>query len=74
MERDISPIAVALESFSDSQTACRIILVGSMKPCSLSKYFKFVLHTQFSWKLVQWIPRTEIERADFISSLVDIDE
>jgi hypothetical protein len=61
--------------FSDSQTACKIIQMGSMrKDLHTIALNIFQLCTANSIELeIQWIPRTEIDQADFISRIRDID-
>ncbi len=86
--RELKVIEFALESFlplikslytkwfSDSQTACKIISVGSTRPDLHNIAMKiFQICASHAIQLeMQCIPRTEIERADFISRLVDIDD
>ena len=86
--RELAAIVFALESFApilkgslvkwftDSQTAARIIEVGSMKLDLHRLAFKiFQSCAEHSIRLeVQWIPRTENEKADYISRLVDFDD
>ena len=62
--------------FTDSQTAARIIEVGSMKldlHRLAIKIFQFCAERSIRLE-VQWIPRTENEKADYISRLVDFDD
>ena len=62
--------------FSDSQTACKIIQVGSMRSelhTIAVEIFQFCANNDIELEL-QWIPRTEIERADYISRIIDIDD
>ena len=86
--RELAAIVFALESFApilegslvkwftDSQTAARIIEVGSMK-LNLHrlaiKIFQFCAEHSIRLE-VHWIPRTENEKADYISRLVDFDD
>ena len=86
--RELSAIEFALESFlsmlkgsyikwfSDSQTACRIVQVGSMrKDLHIIAIRIFQLCVDHHIELdIQWIPRTEIEKADYISRMIDIDD
>ena len=61
--------------FTDSQTAARIIEVGSMKldlHRLTTKIFQFCAAHSIRLE-VQWIPRTENEKADYISRLIDFD-
>ena len=62
--------------FSDSQTACKIIQVGSMRSdlhTIAVQIFQFCANNDIELEL-QWIPRTEIERADYISRIINIDD
>ena len=61
--------------FSDSQSACRIIQVGSMRSILHAialEIFHFCAYNGIELEL-QWIPRSEIERADYISRIIDLD-
>lgn len=86
--RELKAIEFALQSFlylvkgayvkwfSDSQTACKIIPVGSMRP-DLHAIALSIFHICAQNEVhldVQWIPRTQIDRADFISRFIDIDD
>ena len=86
--RELAAIVFALESFApilegslvkwftDSQTAAKIIEVGSMKldlHRLAIKVFQFCAEHSIRLE-VQWIPRTENEKADYISRLVDFDD
>ena len=86
--RELAAIYFSLESFAlilegslikwftDSQTAARIIEVGSMKLDShrlTTKIFQFCAAHSIRLE-VQWIPRTENEKADYISRLIDFDD
>ena len=86
--RELSAIDYALKSFlaivkgsnlkwfSDSQTAVRIIQVGSMKKelhDLAIKIFQCCAENQISLD-IQWIPRSDLERADYTSRIVDIDD
>ena len=81
--RELAAIVFALESFvpvlegslvkwfTDSQTAAKIIEVGSMKldlHRLAVKIFQFCAEHSIRLE-VQWIPRTENEKADYISRL-----
>ena len=62
--------------FSDRQTACKIISVGSMRSdlhIIALKIFQICADNAIHLE-IQWIPRTEIEKADFISRIIDIDD
>ena len=86
--RELAAIDFSLESFApilegslvkwftDSQTAARIIEVGSMKldlHRLVIKIFQFCAEHSIRLE-VQWIPRTENEKADYISRLLDFDD
>ena len=86
--RELSAIEFALQSFlpllkgsyvkwfSDSQNACRIIQVGSMRKdlhVIAIKIFQFCIDNSIELE-VQWIPRSELDRADYISRIIDIDD
>ena len=64
--------------FTDSQTAARILEVGSMKFDLHSLAIKikiFQFCAEHSIRLeVQWIPLTENEKADYVSGLEDFDD
>ena len=62
--------------YTDSQSAAKIVEVGSMK---LDLHRLAIKIFQFCAKHcirleVQWIPRTENEKADYISRLIDFDD
>ena len=62
--------------FTDSQSAAKIVEVGSMKLDQhrlAVKIFRFYAVHNIRLE-VQWIPRTENERADYISRLIDFDD
>ena len=62
--------------FSDSQSACKIIQVGSLRSdlhAIALEIFQFYANNGIELEL-QWIPRTEIQRADYISRIIDIDD
>jgi len=62
--------------FSDSQTACKIIQVGSMKKelhVMAIRIFQVCTNNDIQLE-IQWIPRSELEKADYISRLIDIDD
>ena len=62
--------------FSDSQSVCKIIQVGSMRSgfhAIALEIFQFCANNGIELE-VQWIPRTEIERADYISRIIDMDD
>ena len=65
-----------LKWFSDGRTAVRIIHVGSMKKefhDLAIKIFQCCAENQISLD-IQWIPRSDLKRADYISQIVDIDD
>ena len=86
---ELAAIDFAIESFSselesshvkwysDNQAAAKIVYVGSTKP-DLHKLAVKVLGACLRSKIkleVQWIPRPENEKADFISRLIiDVDD
>ena len=62
--------------FSDSQSAYKIIQVGSMRSdlhAIALEIFQFCANNGIELE-VQWIPHTEIERASRISRVIDIDD
>ena len=78
--RELSAIEYALESFlpilnhayvkwfSDSQTACSIARVGSMKKDLYNlaiRIFKLCLDHKIELE-IEWISRTEMQKADYI--------
>lgn len=87
--RELTAIVFALESFlpllkgpyikwfSDSQNACRIIQVGSMRKGLLViawlKIFHFYVDNGIELEM-QWIPRTKLDGADCISRIIDVDD
>ena len=86
--RELFAIRFALESFTellhrshvkwytDNQAVAKIIEVGSMKldlHLIAIKVFQFCLDHNIAID-IQWIPRAENERADFISHLIDPDD
>ena len=86
--RELAAIDFAIESFSsvlessrvklytDSQVASQIVDVCSMKPGLHNltiKIFGACLTSKIKLE-IQWIPRTENDKADFISRLIDFDD
>ena len=62
--------------FCDSQSACKIIQVRSMRNdlhAIALEIFQFCANNGIELE-VQWIPRTKIERADYISRIIDRDD
>ena len=85
---ELAAIDFAIESFSsvlesshvkwytDNQAAAKIVDVGSMKPDLHKlavKIFGACVRSKIKFE-VQWIPRSENEKADFISHLDDVDD
>ena len=84
----LSAISFALQSFllllkgsyvrwfSDGQTACKIIQVGSTRSdLHFIATEIFQLRVDYIIALeVQWITRSEIDRADYISRIIDVDD
>ena len=56
--------------YSDSQAACTVARVGSIRK-DLHE-IAVVLRTKIEFE-IDWIPHTELQRADFLSRLIDID-
>ena len=86
--RELAAIDFSLESFApvledslikwftDSQSAAKVVEVGSMKldlHRLAVKIFQFCAEHNIRLE-VQWIPRTENEKADYISRLIDFDD
>ena len=86
--RELSAIEFALKSFqpllkgtyvkwfSDSQVACKIVEVGSMREdlhFIAIQIFDFCLKHDIHLEL-QWIPRTHLQKADYISRILDVDD
>ena len=62
--------------YTDSQVASQIVDVGSMMPGLHNlaiKIFGACLRSKIKLE-IQWIPRTENEKADFSSPLIDVDD
>ena len=62
--------------YTENQAAAKIVEVGSMKPdlyrIAISIFQKCLTHCI---KLdIQWFPRTENQKADFISRIIDTDD
>ena len=65
-----------VKRFTDSQSAAKIVEVGTMKldlHRLAVKIFQFCAEHNNRLE-VQWIPRTESEKADYISRLIDFDD
>ena len=61
-----------MKCFFDSQSACKIIQVGSMRSdlhAFSLEIFQFCANNAIELE-VQWIRRTEIERADYVFPLI----
>ena len=86
--RELYAIEFSLESFSsvlrnshvkwftDNQAAAKIVEVGSMRidlHRLALKIFKICIQHKIRLD-IQWVPRTEIEKADFISRMIDVDD
>ena len=86
--RELKAIAIALQAFrkiiertkvgwfTDNQNVVRIVQAGSMKK-DLQEIALQIYHfcTQYEISLtVNWIPRSEIEKADYISKMIDVDD
>ena len=85
--RELTAIVFALQSFlpllkgsyikwfSDSQNACRIIQVGSMRKglhvIAWLKIFQFCVDNGIELEM-QWIPRTKLDRADFLNIFCNV--
>ena len=87
-QQRLSAIEFALESFlpmlkhyvkwySDSQAACTVARVGSMRKdlheIALRVYQLCLEQKKIEFE-IDWIPCTELQRADFLSRLIDIDD
>ena len=88
--RELSAVEFALKSFlpmlkhsyvkwySDSQVACTIARVGSMKKDLhvheiALRIYQLCLEQKIELG-IDWIPRTNLQRADFLSQLIDVDD
>ena len=86
--RELSAIEFALKSFlplitntyskwfTDNQAACRIVQVGCMHKDLHEiaiRIYQLCIDNQIELA-IQWIPRTELQRADAISRIIDIDD
>ena len=86
--RELSAIEFALKSFSpmlnhsyvkwysDSQVACMIARVGSMRRDLHGialRIYQLCLEHGIEFE-IDWIPRTQLQKADFLSRLTDIDD
>ena len=61
--------------FSDGQNACKIIQVGSTRSdLHFIAMDIFQLCVDYIALEVQWITRSEIDRADYISRIIDVDD
>ena len=62
--------------FTDNRAAAKIVEVGSMKydlQCFALRLFQICLAYKISLD-IQWIPRNEVAKADFISCFIDVDD
>ena len=62
--------------FTDNQAAAKIVEVGSMRidlHCIALRIFQLCIEHKIFLE-IQWVPRTEVQKADFISRLIDIDD
>ena len=86
--RELSAVEFALKSFlpmlqysyvkwySDSQVACSVARVGSMKKDLHEiaiRIYQLCLEHKIEFEL-EWILRTDIQKADFLSRFIDIDD
>ena len=76
--RSFLPIVkdVYVKWFSDSQTACKIISVGSMRSdlhVIALRIFQLCADNAIHLD-IQLIPRSELQKADFIRRFIDIDD
>lgn len=86
--RELSAIEFALSSFvsvlndsyvkwfTDNQAAAKVVGVGSMRQdLQLIALKIFNICTQHKIHLqIQWVPRAQMEKADFISRMIDLDD
>ena len=62
--------------YSDSQADCTVARVGSMRKNLHEialRVYQLCLEQKIEFE-IDWIPRTELQRADFLSRLIDIDD
>ena len=62
--------------FTDNQAAAKIVEVGSMKRdlhAIAIRIFRICIERKILLD-IQWVPQTQVERADFLSRLIDIDD
>lgn len=86
--RELSAIEFALQSFlpmlnhtyvkwfSDSQAACTVARVGSMRKDVHQiaiRIYQLCLEHRIEFE-IDWIPRTEIQKSKFLSRLIDVDD
>ena len=65
-----------MEWISNNQNAYKIIQVGSMRSdlhLIAVEIFYFCVDYNIALE-VKWIPRSEIDRADYISRIIDVDD
>ena len=86
--RELAAIYFAIESFGpilegthvkwfrDNQAAAKIVQIGSMR-FDLHRLATSIFYACIKWQVkleIQWIPRIENQKADYISRLIDIDD
>ena len=86
--RELSAIEFALQAFlpivkntylkwfTDNQAACSIVQVGSMRQdlhLIAVRIYQLCITNQVELA-IQWIPQTELQKADYISRMIDIDD
>ena len=65
-----------MQWFTDSQNDCKIIQVGSMWSdlhLITMEIFQFCVDYNIALD-VRWIPRSEIDKANYISRIIDVDD
>lgn len=62
--------------FSDSQNSCRIVSEGTSKP-ELRAITKEIFEVCMSFDIameIEWLPRSQNDKADYLSRIVDLDD
>ena len=62
--------------FTDNRAAAKIVEVGSMRydlQCFALRIFQICLAYKISFD-IQWVPRNDVAKADFISRFIDVDD
>lgn len=62
--------------FSDSQNTCRIVSVGGSRP-ELQAIAVEIFEVRMSFDIameIEWLPRSQNDRADYLSRIVDLDD